>query len=111
MVAQMATSFAHIGNSGVKTCPNPEQYLNLNLPRHQRSAYIKLRCGVLPLEIETGRYHGVALEDRICKLCDLNQVEDETHFLINCPLYSDYRRDMFDKALEIDVNFMQKESE
>ena len=39
----------------------PESYLNINMPRYQRAAYVKLQCGVLPLEIETGRYSDTIL--------------------------------------------------
>ncbi len=34
--------------------------------------------------LETGRYENVALNDRICQLCDCGKVEDERHFLISC---------------------------
>jgi hypothetical protein len=37
------------------------------------------------LEIEKGRYIGVKTEDIICKLCNTG-VEDETHFLLQCPV-------------------------
>jgi hypothetical protein len=75
-----------------------EAYLNLNIPRFQRSAYVKLRCGVLPLAIETGRYNRTPLQDRLCKLCNMQSVESETHFLIECPLYTDLRHDMLIRA-------------
>jgi hypothetical protein len=75
-----------------------EAYLNLNIPRFQHSAYVKLRCGVLPLAIETSRYNRTPLQDRLCKLCNMQTVESETHFLIECPLYTDLRHDMLIRA-------------
>ena len=42
--------------------------------------------GILPLEIETGRYSGVPPEKRYCRVCNLPVVEDEYHFLYSCPL-------------------------
>ena len=37
------------------------------------------------MNIEKGRYIGTKVEDRICNLCK-NNIEDEVHFLITCPL-------------------------
>ncbi len=47
------------------------------------------------LEIEVGRYSGIARAQRICKVCLCNQVESEYHFLLCCPVYSDLRRQCF----------------
>ena len=88
-----------------KTKLKAEAYLNLNISRHYRSSFSKLRCGVLPLEIETGRYSRTELAHRICKLCDSNAIESEVHFLIQCPLYVDQRQRMLDQALEQDDDF------
>ena len=37
----------------------------------------------LPLEIETGWYKQVPLEERICNQCNAS-IEDEVHFLVDC---------------------------
>ncbi len=55
-----------------------------NLTRVQRSYLIKLKSGVLPLKVETGRYKGTKRELRTCDLCDSKEIEDERHFLIHC---------------------------
>ena len=65
---------------------DPTCLIRNNLPRHQRSLLAKLSCGILPLEIETGRYSGVPPDKRYCRVCNLNVVEDEYHFLYSCPL-------------------------
>ena len=90
-----------------KTSLQSEAYLDYNIPRYERSAFIKLRCGVLPLEIETGRYNGILYENRTCKLCNLNAIESECHFLIDCPLYDDIRTTIFNSAVDIDANFLE----
>ena len=51
---------------------------------------------MLPLRIETGRYRGEPIPDRICNLCDLNEVEDELHFLFKCDLYKFCRQDFLE---------------
>ena len=73
-----------------------ENYVKCMLPREHRSAYSKFRCGVAPIRIETGRYERLALEDRRCFSC-LNQVEDEEHALLHCPLYQEMRQMFFEK--------------
>ena len=73
--------------------------------RYARSAFTQFRHGILPLKIETGRFKNLAIEDRICELCQLNCIEDESHFLCICPLYSDVRVPLFDKGRNVIPNF------
>ena len=72
-----------------------EHYTLLNLKKYERSLLAQFRCGILPLRIETGRYIGESREQRLCKMCQSNSVEDETHFLIKCDFYIDIRNDIF----------------
>ena len=57
---------------------------------------MKLRRSNHKLDIETGRYDKISRCDRICPVCGLN-IEDEIHFLFNCPKYSSIRDDFFNK--------------
>ena len=34
---------------------------------------------------EKGRYHNIEKGKRICQMCDMNDVEDEYHFILKCP--------------------------
>ena len=43
----------------------------------------KLRCSSHDLEIEKGRHNNKPRHERLCLLCDLNEIETEEHFLIN----------------------------
>lgn len=90
-----------------------EPYLLLNMHRLQRRAYTMLRIGVLPLQIETGRYSrpSTPLEDRKCTLCNLDCIEDEKHFLQVCPLYSDLRTSILDSAYNTNNSFTDMSSE
>ena len=64
--------------------------------RGYRSILAQLRTGILPLEIEVGRWSSTAVEERICKLCIANVVEDENHFIFDCEFYHVKRFIIFD---------------
>ncbi len=63
-------------------------HLNSNLPKYERSLISQIRCGILPLRIETGRYVNLAEKDRLCQLCRQQKIENEAHFLFECDIYS-----------------------
>ena len=48
------------------------------------------------MRIETGRYKGENVEDRICEFCNQNAIEDEIHFIFKCDLYCLERAYLFD---------------
>ena len=84
----------------IKSVYQTEQYVTLNLTRAQRAVCAQLRCGILPLAIETGRFHAIPEEDRKCHLCDLREVENEMHFLFYCPFFHELRAKLFFKLTE-----------
>jgi hypothetical protein len=90
-----------------KTEFSQELYVNLNLKRQERSLLAQLRCGILPLRVETGRYVGEPLEQRLCRMCNSGSVEDEVHFVLNCELYKDIRDRSFNECLR-DTQFLNK---
>ena len=50
----------------------------------QRKLLTKFSISAHDLEIEKGRYIGLKAHDRKCKLCKID-IEDECHFLLQCP--------------------------
>ena len=82
----------------------PEEFLTLNLTRYERSIISQFRYGILPLEIEVGRYRDIPLSDRLCHICS-SAVEDEIHFLCDCPAYSHVREIIFAQARDIEPTF------
>ncbi|VDI50203.1 Hypothetical predicted protein [Mytilus galloprovincialis] len=90
----------------LKTMVEQESYVKLNLSKSQRSCVAQLRCGILPLRIETGRYIGEQREERICNFCTENSIEDESHFVLDCSLYTELRNEHF-KDIISDVNYLQ----
>ena len=79
----------------VKSAFQTEPYIKMCLSRKQRSVIARMRCGTFPLEVEKGRYRNVPANQRICKMCNSNAIEDETHFLLFCERYSDVRANLF----------------
>jgi len=47
------------------------------------------------LEIESGRFHNIPRENRLCKLCQQGVVESEFHFLLCCNRYHTLRDKYF----------------
>jgi hypothetical protein len=72
-------------------------YLNKPLSFIQRKFLAKTRLGVLQLRIETGRYERpkTPAEQIFCKLCSLDSVETEAHFILECPRHSFQREHLF----------------
>ena len=62
-----------------------------------RKEFTKLRISAHQLQIELGRYtvpRMTPVEERVCKTCGV--LEDERHFILTCPVYSDARIELFD---------------
>jgi len=66
--------------------------------RDKRVLMSKFRIGICPLRIETGRYENdghrkcISPHERICLVCrHPREIEDEFHFLLQCPTYSRLR--------------------
>ena len=97
-----------------KTSFISENYLNIKSFEY-RKVFCKLRISAHNLRIETGRYEktrdgngSVKLLERnkrICQLCNLNCIEDELHFLIECPIYNSERQLFFQEVSLSNKNF------
>jgi hypothetical protein len=62
-----------------------------------RKILTRFRLSCHNLAIEKGRHckPKLPVEKRICEYCQDNAVENESHFLMECSLYNDLRRDLF----------------
>ena len=71
------------------------------MSRGHRRTLAKFHSCNLPLAIETGRYTGpkTPVNERLCKYCNINAVEDETHIFVDCEFYSNLRYELFNFAL------------
>ena len=75
-----------------------KQYLDQINIKKFRTAVTRLRVSSHRLEVETGRWHKpnkIPKHERKCQLC--NSLEDEFHFIIECPLYHDFRELLINK--------------
>lgn len=82
-----------------------EKYLSLVNSVMDRVSLSRLRTSSHKLHIETGRYTTpkTEVENRICKNCNLNLIEDEKHFLLVCPKFNDSRKELLDKCFNNNV--------
>ena len=63
-----------------------------------RIVITRWRLSCFDLAIETGRYSGIAREDRLCSFC--NVVEDEHHAIFQCRAYDNIREEYKDLLQE-----------
>ena len=86
----------------LKTNFKLEKYLTLVKKYEYRKSICKLGTSVHRLFIETGRYtNNIPRNERICKNCINQEIEDETHFLTRCPKFSGERGDLFNSQFYI----------
>ena len=70
-----------------------EDFLEVIKDPKQRRIYSKFRISNHKLEIECGRYHDVNRDERFCKNCNSDTVENEFHFAFRCKKYEGLRSD------------------
>jgi len=85
--------------SRIKTRLQLEDYV-VELDREKRRQLTMIRGGTNYLRIETGRWVGEREHERLCKVCLCEEVENEKHFLLACPMYVRERVQMFAKIRE-----------
>ena len=92
-----------------KEIHNFESYLRINNFENRR-AITKLRTSSHKLEIETGRWNKIPRDQRICKNCILNKIEDENHLLFECQMYATDRNEFYNNIkskLKVDLSHSQ----
>ena len=74
----------------VKVSFGYEKYLDItNI--EWRKCIAKLRCSSHVLQVEKGRHINQPREQRLCRLCNLHEIETEEHFLLRCTQYNNLR--------------------
>ena len=81
-----------------KTDHTSSSYLDLTRGTAGRRALVILRISNHKLMIEIGRYNQTTKDIRHCPFCGCNVIEDEVHFLFQCPTYSMIRNKFYYKV-------------
>ena len=71
-----------------------EIYLNVIKVKEFRVNLCRFRCSNHNLMIESGRHLGLKRDDRLCPFCIIPSVENEFHFCLVCPFYTQLRTDI-----------------
>ena len=76
-------------------------YIFYNIPIKFRKALSKLKCSGHCLNVGVGRHNSIEYLERICYLCDKQELEDDFHFVIKCPVDKNLR-DVYLPAVDSD---------
>ena len=68
-----------------------ESYLTDITENKYKIALARFRTSSHSLMFEKGRYDDSPRQQRLCKSCNMNQIENEYHFLLVCPYHRDLR--------------------
>ena len=63
----------------------------VNLPKPYIYSFLKFKCANHYMPIVAGRYSQTPIDKRKCILCNMEQIGDEYHYLLNCPYFCEYR--------------------
>ena len=89
-----------------KNVYQPEPFVLSLMSKKQRSFLAQFRFGILPLQLEVGRWTNKNIAERACLVCDSGQVECEQHFAFNCNYYLSERQEYYDMMSESIHNFV-----
>ena len=91
-----------------KTVFESESYFNFVDKKCFRDCLVKLRLGVLPIGASCFRRSFGRNQNILCKLC--NVLEDENHFVFDCPLYVNARSKYINVRCHSYVNLLRNGS-
>lgn len=89
----------------IKSDLSLENYLKCELTLVNVNMIARLRGGLLRIAINEGRWTQVPLLDRKCPICNLQEIENEEHFVLKCPAWSGYRGLVLRKFTDLQTLF------
>ena len=66
-----------------------QTYLTKPIDKKFKRLLTKFRLSNHSLNIEIGRHRNVIKSNRLCTCCNFQDIEDEFHFILKCPLYNE----------------------
>ena len=69
-----------------------QPYLRKQIQINIRKHISRIRRSSHCLNVELGRYQNKNRQDRLCESCTIQQIEDEFHFVLQCPKYVQVRK-------------------
>ena len=97
--------------SKFKTEVGIENYVTKCTNKYKRSLIAQFRSGTFPLQIEIGRYRNIQLNERTCKICNSNEIEDEFHVICICNVYQSFRDILYSEIEQKHNNFQNYNTE
>ena len=71
-----------------------------------RSEITKIRISAHKLGVEIGRMNKIIFNNRLCKFCSKEEVDDEYHFFENCTLNNSERLELYNDLMMEDYSFL-----
>ena len=72
-------------------------HLLADLSKALRSKLSRLRLGLVPIRIETGRMAREPVNERVCPMCQEGKIENIEHWLFECSAYDQNRNALISK--------------
>ena len=72
-------------------CKLEKYLLNLNKPEQINLCKFRCRDTKLPVVVLGYSFQNIAYSDRLCTLCNLNEVGDEYHYIMKCSFFQNSR--------------------
>ena len=69
-----------------------QPYVRKPIQNNTRKHISRIRLSSHCLNVEIGRYQNKNRQDRLCESCTTQQIEDEFHFVLQCPKYVQLRK-------------------
>ena len=69
-----------------------QSYLKKAVDNQYLKDIARIRLSSHRLNVETGRYQNIDRRNRLCTLCNLEDIEDEFHFILKCPHFEALRK-------------------
>ncbi len=55
---------------------------------------LRLRSANHKFPVETGRWSGIEYNDRLCTVCNTNEIGCEIHYILKCPFFNTQREQL-----------------